>query len=627
MEIKDLRNDNYDASNYEIENPNLVRNPPKKSAPAKREFREIDPVKELGLKTKPEADKEKNKSAVDGKAYSDMDKAIERRIQEVENFNDVYDQLEGDVTYEDLVELDNGFDPLALLNNPPRPGHTNVTIEQKKKMLRDKGYSEEEINNIIYRSDPQKSENRPKNTVNKPQQNVENTSKDIEYQNDDIDEIEELEKEILAGIPDEEDIGETPYDTEEYVTAKSPESNDYYDNNKIVTIKKDEYDSPVDNSDVMPEIPDKQINVDGRNEDDDLKALDEEVEVSGEDEVTKKRLELLKQSINSKIRPIAKKFDISMFTISKEPVTVNSSIKRAEIASPVKYGDWVLMGSERPVKMRSFKGTELEILVTDRNSRNNIQLVREQYGLLYNHIEDPYKPIDLDAWAKSTAVTDIDNLYACAYRATFEGVNFLPYDCQNPKCNHSFVTDSVPFMDLVKFKDEKAKKKFDSIFSKAPAKSNNSFKVDITPVSDTYAFGLKMPSIYDVVFVNAMLDNDFKEKYRDMLGIIPYIDKMYYIDTANSRLNPINIKEYRDNVVKSTKAKIITLSKIIKELTSDQYNLLKIYTNAITEEDSGMSYKLPSVTCEKCKSEIPESEYSASQLLFLRHHLASLANG
>ena len=247
--------------------------------------------------------------------------------------------------------------------------------------------------------------------------------------------------------------------------------------------------------------------------------------------------------------------------------------------------------------------------------------------MLYSHIIDPYKPEDLDTWAKTVAITDVDHLYACAYRATFEGVNFLPYDCGNPRCNNSFVTDNIPFMEMAKFKNEKAKEKFNALIGKPATSDNNKFKLNIVPISDVFALGLSIPSLYNVAFINASLDDEFKEKYQDVLSISPYVEHIYWINTESNTLQKINIKTYHGNEVKSMKAKIITLSKIIKELNSDQYNTLRVTVNSMTEDGDDITYRMPAVTCEKCKQEIKETELTASQLLFLRHHLASLVNG
>ena len=607
-----------------VVDPNLQKNPPKKQA-GHAPQRKIDPVKEYGLKSQDELDRENPDLRVpEDKIYDDLDKMVERENQKFENFNDVYEQSEGQLTYDDYVDMNDGFDPVDMLKNPPKPGHITMSEEQRKSLQAAK-----ERERLERESDAAMAEENIRSFPQQPATHNAPAQEEITYENDEVDEDAELEKEIMEAIPDEADMmEETP---NEHPAPASyyqvPESEQIQQ--KVEMPTKDDLDNPVNNSNVLEDIPDTQMNAEGRSEDDDLKALDDDTEESTEDEITKRRLELLREGVRSKVHPITKKFDISTMKISEKPVSVNNTLtKQRKSVGSVKTGDWVLPGSKRPVTMTKFKGSELELLVNDRRNRNQLNAIREQYTALYDHIVGPYKPADVEAWAKCTAVTDIDHLYACAYIASFEGINFLPYDCPNDKCNHSFVTDSVPFMDMVKFKDDKTKNQMMNLLNQQPTKANARFESEIVPISDVFAFGIHMPSIYDVVFVNAMLDDDFRTKYRDVIPVAPYISGMYEIEAENGLIRPLYIKEYRDNIIKTTKAKIITLAKVIKELTSDQYSMLRIYTNEITgDENQPFTYRMPAVTCPKCKTEIPESEYSASQLLFLRHHLASLANG
>ena len=124
------------------------------------------------------------------------------------------------------------------------------------------------------------------------------------------------------------------------------------------------------------------------------------------------------------------------------------------------------------------------------------------------------------------------------------------------------------------------------------------------------------------------LDNlEFINKYQDIMTIAPYIDGMYYINSEKKELQEIYVKKYPNDVVKSTKAKVITLSKIVKDLTSDQYNLIAMYANdTIKDKSDEISFVIPETHCPKCGAKIEEQTFSASQLLFLRHRLAALAN-
>lgn len=602
INIDDLANGNFADNGFDEVDPNLAKNPPKGNRrPLRGSVREIDPVKEYGMKSQKELDiEDDDKRVPEDKIFDDFDKMLERKEEEYDKFSDIYDQTEGNVEYEDIVEMEDGFDPIAMMANPPRPGHANISVEQKKEMLRQRGLSEDEINKILGIRTKKSAE--ANKTAPQPQEK-------IEYENDEVDEDELLEKEIEEGIPlyNEPAVQDT-------IQPKAPTVMEF----------PSPTDTPVDNSVAAPKAPTTLADTEDT-EDDDLKALDDDfASTDSEEEITKHRLELLKEDINKKIKPVGSNFNITGFTISKQPVSLSSILGRKQ-HQPVKTGDWVLPCSERSITMTSFNGSDLDVLTSERRNRNTLQAIREVYGVFYNHIVDEYKPADLESWAKTIAVTDIDHLYACAYRATFEGVNFVPYDCPNPKCNNSFVTNSLPFMDMVKFKDEKAKEQFNRLIDQPSTPEHAQFKLDIIPISEDFAFGVSMPTLYNVAFINAMLDDKFKEKYAAALNIAAYVEGIYYI--ANGTLQPISVKTYSNNEVKSTKAKIITISKIIKELNSDQYNALRVHINSITENEDGISYIMPAVTCEKCKTEIEETILTASQLLFLRHHLASLVNG
>ena len=210
----------------------------------------------------------------------------------------------------------------------------------------------------------------------------------------------------------------------------------------------DELSEPLNKSDVLDPIPKKKSFID-RSEDDDLKALDDEGSSVTEDEnaLNDHRLELLKEDINSKISHTSIK-SIAGFTISKKPISVNN----ASIAAKRDHGkvaDWVLPGSDRIISMREMTGTEIETLLSNNTGRNKLNGIRDQYQLLYDHVIDPYKPKDVDSWVKLISVTDVDHLYAAVYRATFEGKNFIPYDCPDTnKCKNSFLSDNVPSMTM-----------------------------------------------------------------------------------------------------------------------------------------------------------------------------------
>lgn len=581
-------------------------------------LKEVNPAEMLGLKYQREIDQEDpNLRPREEKVFGDADDAISRKIREVQEIQDIYDQT-GEITDEDLNDVI-GFDPEALLKNPPKPGRVKmesigIPEEEKQKMLQEQ------------------------NKIEKI-----NSQKEIHYENDDIDEDELLEKEIMDAIPDDDEIvtvadkGYTGTNDKGYEgtpgideLTKDTSVEEVSEPVKAVpvsNVKNDiDIDRPTNNSDVVPKIPEDRMDIE-RSEDDDLLELleDEQKSDTNEDEIFNKRMELLKKDVKEKIHTNSI-VDIKGFTISTKPISVNNTIEHSKF---LKKGtaDWPLMYSNRCCTMSEFKGEEIQILTRQNQSRNKVNSVKQIYNVFYDHIVDPYKPDTLEQWAKVTSVLDVENLYANAYFASFEGKNFLPYDCGNKKCNHSFLTNDVPFMDMVKFKNTKSKERFNKILNTPPSPKHKVYSSNVIPVSSVYAMGFKEPSIYDVVFVSAYLDDAFISKYQDIISIAPYIDKVYFIEPATMSLRPLNIKEFPNDIVKTIKAKIITLSKIIKDFSSDEYNMINVYASETAGDVDDVTFILPETHCPKCGELIKETEYSSSELLFIRHHLTSLVTG
>ena len=105
-----------------IPNPNLRKGKVPKTNRPTGKVKPVDPSELLGLKSKAQMDRENPEYAPrEEKIFGDIDKAIERKMEEVQKAQDIYDQNEGDITKEDLNDII-GFDPDEMLKNPPRPG-------------------------------------------------------------------------------------------------------------------------------------------------------------------------------------------------------------------------------------------------------------------------------------------------------------------------------------------------------------------------------------------------------------------------------------------------------------------------------------------------------------------------
>ena len=376
----------------------------------------------------------------------------------------------------------------------------------------------------------------------------------------------------------------------------------------------------VSNDDIFAGYESGDINFDKENED-----LEENIdEAKLAEKEQEEQLNKLRQLVRQKISPVARGFDITAYSISKRPAASNVSTPRD---NGEKIGDWVLMSSQRPIYMRRFSGAEMERLSNGGKGRTRLNRSLDTWQLIYNHIIDPNKPATMEEWAKVTSFLDIDHIFMAIYRANFEGSNYVPYNCTNDNCKDKvFLSDNFDIMDMCKFKDKAAKEKFNSIIGSQTSKElNRLYSTSIVPVSDTYAFAFKEPSIYNIIFESAVLDEEFVNKFDNLINMCAYIDEIYFINHATHELQPIRTNVYPNNMKKTVKSRIINFSKCISELGSDQYNTIIAYMNKINESGNDLTYQLPEVTCPACNTVIPATEQSAQSLVFIRHQLAALA--
>ena len=105
-----------------------------------------------------------------------------------------------------------------------------------------------------------------------------------------------------------------------------------------------------------------------------------------------------------------------------------------------------------------------------------------------------------------------------------------------------------------------------------------------------------------------------------------YIDTIYKIDVNTHTLKPIALKEFRDSIDNTTKVKIYTYSKILRSLTSDQYQSLGKYMNKINLRESDIKYYTPESICPECGTKIERKEADPMSLVFRRHNLEAIAN-
>lgn len=341
---------------------------------------------------------------------------------------------------------------------------------------------------------------------------------------------------------------------------------------------------------------------------DDTPSTDDDEDAS----MSEKEMEDLRNEIRSKIS--GKLPSADKIKIVDKPVSVNQLLNVD--SAKKKAADWPMMNAGVCVSMSAFSGPEIEALNQSISGRNRFNTMKDIYRSLYNHIVSE-KP-SFEDWLKQTSYMDIEHIYMAAYKASFNGANYIPLNCDN--CDHVFLTEDVDIEEsMVKFKDDAAKKRFYDILNSGgsvAAKDRTKFIV----LSDTTAVTLRDPSIYNTIFENSVLDDKFVDKYEKLLTMMVYIDKMYLIDAAGNA-RPIAVKEDKHSLAKTCKYRIATYAKVINAMPSDAYSTLLAEIAKMNDADEEVKYQFPEVTCPKCHETIEASEATAQQLLFNRHRL------
>lgn len=355
-------------------------------------------------------------------------------------------------------------------------------------------------------------------------------------------------------------------------------------------------------------------------DDSDFDDLDED-SMDDNNDISEQELNDLRTSITEKLKSSEENFGTTGLKVSKEAISITAALDYDE--SEEQVFDWPLMSAGKLVSMKSFSGTEIDSL-NGGNSRNRFNNLKDIYRTFYNHIVEADKP-EFEPWLKITSFMDIPHLYMAAYKSSFNGANYIPFTCTDDKCSHIFLSEDVPIaQNMVKFKDDAAKEKFNNIMNNSGLVSNKLYETRIVPVSKRFAIGFREPSIFNTIFENAVLDQKFIDKYQKLLSLMVYIDAIYVI--KDGEYKPISLKVDRNNMAKTTKYRIATYAKVISKLSSDGYQKILSIIASINELGDEISYQLPEVTCPKCGHVIAAEEKESQELLFSRHQLALIAN-
>lgn len=387
------------------------------------------------------------------------------------------------------------------------------------------------------------------------------------------------------------------------------------------TVKAEE--APVANEDKPTNNEQKPVSILGGVNDDSLFDNDDEedpVEVDSD-----KAFEDLKAEVKEKITPIKKNLDLSKFTIAKKSINASKLMKLA-VKDHQCIADWVTYAANRPVSLTGLSGSEILKLNPDNSNRNRLNTFRDMYRIIYDHIYDGNKP-EFETWLKQTRFIDLPHIQFGLYMATFQGSNFVTYSCPNNKCNKVFIKD-VDFKDMIVYANDEVKQKVqDMLRMDTTSKSNDTYETDLVPISDNYVFGLRTPSIWNVIIETASLSDQFIEKYSDLIDVVSYIDAIYLIDYENNNLIPVDTKPDPNDQAKTSARRIKVFHDIISKLSSEDYYRLRAEINDYDKSANDISYQIPACTCPDCATEIPaNTNMSPDNMLFTRHQLAAIGN-
>ena len=519
-------------------------------------------------------------------ALQELDSQMAARREEVELYNELLDQYGGEITEEELrEELNQGHITKMLQDGTGGKFEDEPGKRADASAILSENVNREDTFHTV--------------TAESGTQNNTNT------------ELDELEKELLE---EDEDMSEPITTVKEEV--KKPVVAETQTEEKIVAHEGNTTITPIAATNTVTQATKEKVDTTEMSEEDkDLAALDDDYDAPTEDFDEK-----IKAELSKKLKPVTKKFDLSHATVINKPVTVTNALNKV-VPIDKRIFTWSLLRSKRPITMKAFTATELNSL--DTTARNDSRS-RETFNAIWNHIVGEGKGKDFDTWAKCTSYFDLDHIWFAVYGACFQDANYLPFTCSS--CNEVTVTTDIPLENMCKYDKPEVKEEMAKI-RQLPGSPNmgNVFAEYRVQVSDTIVIGFREPSIYDAVIAPYMLDADFRQKYVDVVGMCAYIANIYMVDeTADGvSLRPIAVKEFIGNELKTYKARIIQYAKIIRSLSSDQYNIIIGHISAINDEPT-VSYGLPAVTCDHCHTEIPDERTSAQDLVFMRHRLAIL---
>lgn len=359
--------------------------------------------------------------------------------------------------------------------------------------------------------------------------------------------------------------------------------------------------------------------------DDDLD-IDEDAakaEVEKAVKADEERLQNIRKAVSATINPIKNPISLETFKInSKVKKTPSSILKKTLIKN---HATWINSGTAKSIVMTEFTGPEL--------IKINRHLMPE-YGkstalgnmlkIMYDHVQSP-KASSVNEWAKTTLLTDLDDIFFTIFAATYGTSCLSYYDC--PKCKHSWMAEGLTLKDYYNILNEE---KFKAAVNRRLAKDEvDVIEETLVQVTDDLVFGIKPITLW-----NAFHELPIVETISDELELLFQIEDIYAINRETNSLEGVDFKTYPDPD-KTIRAKYKYINKFVDSLSPDQIGVLGAAINEMNSNfEQLVQYKIPGTICPECGTHIDEETIvkstedsqnpipmSAETLLFIRHQL------
>lgn len=549
------------------------------------------------------------------KYVNELAAAVTRRQQE---FHEAVAKMEE----EDAANRENIENGLETVGNEiqymPNPLYKPMSEEDKVKtpINTDNGIVSEDIEDDFDDSDYNESEEieEPTHVVINNHNDEDNNPHPLAHivEEEVTSEDDEVEDEPVTNIVEEE-ITESEEEIEPTSTVKEDKQDTLTNmDNNISHVTSDDLED-IDDSDFEEESDEE----DEGNRTDPID--DEETEKLVDAAMANLRNDIMKKIVNT-----GRKVNASQLVVSNKVINIKDVLKNVKPVA-VKTATWPLMYANRPYIASSLKGAEVALLAEQDNNSNTV-LTTTQARIIFEHDVNPYRPTTLEAWAKTIPYGDLDSIFAALYAASLEGANYVPYTCDNDHCQYAWLSDDLPIDKMVRFGSDDVKKKFDSIKNMELTPNNSgAYESVVTVINDKFAVGIKMPSLFTVMYEYGALDDAFIRKYESIVSVIRFIDRIYMIgDDGN--LYPVGWKKYPGDHAKTFKSKIAAYSKILKEFNTVEFSIVTSLINAaVIKSNADIEYIMPETNCPKCGSKVAESTVNPRGMLFTRQQLVRIA--